>query len=467
MSHRTGLCAAAVLAAVGVTMTPLGVQTATAAETAPSRFTAVEAEPGPEPGEVRFTWQQDGTDTDAYVIETGLTSFSTTNPRLPEHARGSTVFTAPAEARSLTLSAAQTAAAGAPVGSANHLYYRVHAVNHTAGGEVTTYWPRLQTVAVQPATAAETGTGLRAGSFNVRTARATTDARSWLERVPDVARTIVDHQLGVVALQELGPGRADGQLGTTQGTPRQTDSLLTELASAGGGQYRLVRSTPYVKAGTPSATQGMRILYDASRYQLVSDCPDTAPDGTYSPSCSVVLPVRDSDDTEADRLRAAYAEFADRGTGARFFLVSVHLDHRHSTDLATEQTLDALRGAQAQAAADAVAAVNPDNVPVVLGGDLNSWQNNKVGYSAHDALVADGFYDTAAAQTQINTRYTTYNAFAETIPEPVSGFGARLDGLLVKGVVGARTFENVMDKVDATRASDHNLIVADILLPTG
>lgn len=465
MFGRSGLRAAALVAALCVTAPSLGIRAAWAAEPAPSRFTAVSAEPGTEPGEVRLRWRQDGEDTDEYVIETALTSFSATNPDLPAHGRASTLFRAPAAARALTLSAAQTSAAGAPVGSANHLYYRISAVNHTANGDVSTYWPHLQTVAVRPAVPAATGTELRIGSFNVRTARATTELRPWLERVPAVAQTIVDHHLGVVALQELGPGRADGQLGTTQGTPRQTDSLLTALATVGAGQYRLVRTTPYVEAGTPTATQGMRILYDASRYDLLSECPDTSGDGAYSPSCSVVLPIRDSGDSEEDRLRAAYAEFADRGTGERFFLVSVHLDSRRSTDAATERTYEALRGAQAQAAVDAVQAVNTDDVPIVLGGDLNSWQNNKVGYSAHDALVADGFYDTAAAQTQVNVRYTTYNAFADPIPEPATGFGARLDALLVKGVVGARSFENVMKVVDPARPSDHNLIVADITLP--
>ena len=109
--------------------------------------------------------------------------------------------------------------------------------------------------------------------------------------------------------------------------------------------------------------------------------------------------------------------------------------------------------------------LNTAHLPVVLAGDLNTWQNNKAGYGAHDALVASGYYDTAAALTQVNVRYTTLNAFARTIPANASGWGARLDVITVKGVTGAARFENVMKVTDTNRPSDHNMVVADIRLP--
>ena len=91
--------------------------------------------------------------------------------------------------------------------------------------------------------------------------------------------------------------------------------------------------------------------------------------------------------------------------------------------------------------------------------------NNKAGYGAHDALVSAGYYDTVAALTQINVRYTTMNAFARTILASASGWGARLDVITVKGVTGAARFENVMKVSDANRPSDHNMVMADIRLP--
>ena len=461
-----GLTATVLALGLGVGTVAIQAAPAMAAVATPSSFSAVTTTPGPNPGEVTISWTHDGRNTTSYDIETGLTSFSTTDASLPVHARGSKFFTAPASARSITLTAAQTASAGAAVGSANHLYFRLHATNKTSSGETATrFYPYLQTAAVAPAVPASTGTAMKTGTFNVRTARATTDARSWYQRVPDVAASIIDEDLDVAAIQELGPGRADGATGTTGGTPRQTESLVTELANQGAGRYKLVRTTPYVKSGVTSDTQGMRILYDTTKYTLVTDCPNTSSDGSYSASCSIKLPLRASGDTEANRRRAAYAEFADKATGEHFFMVSVHLDARHSSDAAVEKTYEALRGTQATSTIDGVAAVNPKNYPVILGGDINTWQNNKAGYTAHDRLVAAGFYDTAAAQQQVKIHYPTINDFKTTLDDPSPGFGARLDVLTVKGVTGASYWENVMLPTDSTRPSDHNMVVSHIRLP--
>ena len=111
---------------------------------------------------------------------------------------------------------------------------------------------------------------LRVGTFNVRTSRAH-DGRSWLSRAKDVAREIASRDPGVLAVQELGPGRADGSKGTTTGHLRQTISLERSLKSVvGDSRYQLVRTTPYVKPGTNHGTQGTRILYDTRKFKLLS-----------------------------------------------------------------------------------------------------------------------------------------------------------------------------------------------------
>ena len=176
------------------------------------------------------------------------------------------------------------------------------------------------------------------------------------------------------------------------------------------------------------------------------------------------MPLRASDSATIRR-RAAYAVLADRASGKRFFVVSAHLDARHSTNTTTEHSYEALRASQAKAVLARVNQLNTAHLPVVLAGDLNTWQNNKAGYGAHDALIASGYYDTAAALTQVNVRYTTLNAFARTILANASGWGARLDVITVKGVTGAARFENVMKVTDTNRPSDHNMVVADIRLP--
>ena len=91
-------------------------------------------------------------------------------------------------------------------------------------------------------------------------------------------------------LQELGPGRADGQTGSLNGTPRQTESLVTTLGRLGGSRYKLVRTTAYVKPGTEHGTQGTRILYDTTRYQLLSRCPETTDGSSLEPRLRVRPP---------------------------------------------------------------------------------------------------------------------------------------------------------------------------------
>ena len=46
----------------------------------------------------------------------------------------------------------------------------------------------------------------------------------------------------------------------------------------------------------------------------------------------------------------------------------------------------------------------------------------------------------------------------------VWGFGTRIDLVMIKGTTGANRFENVLESVDDARPSDHNLVLADLVL---
>ncbi|HET8601062.1 MAG TPA: endonuclease/exonuclease/phosphatase family protein [Segeticoccus sp.] len=430
---------------------------------APGRPTSVTARPGPGAGQVTFSWRSDGSHTTGFRIETGLSSFSPYSPGLPLHGRHTHYFYVKPERRSVTLTASQLAAAGAPVGSANHLYYRLVAINRTSSGVAVRDWPYLQSVAVQPPAAPRTGTPLRVASFNVRTATNNTPGRTWLQRVPLIAQRIMAYHPGVVTLQELDAGRADGLIGPLTGHVRQTTSLVNALAAQGGGRYRLVRTTRYTAPYVPTGQQGARILYDTDKYRLVSRCSDTTNGAAWSSSCVIAPPVLAG---EANARRwAAYAVLEDRATGKRFYVVSVHLDPRHSSTLATEQQYEQLRESQVSAVMSRINALNSVHLPVVLAGDLNSAQNSRGGDRAHDALVAAGYFDTAAAATRVRTRYMTFNNFSTTLRLPASGWGNRIDAITVKGIHAANGFNNVMRVTDANRPSDHNMVVADVRLP--
>jgi endonuclease/exonuclease/phosphatase family metal-dependent hydrolase len=317
--------------------------------------------------------------------------------------------------------------------------------------------------AVQPARSSRGGTAVRFGSFNVRTARATTDRRSWLRRAPDVAREIRATNAGVVALQELGPGRADGRKGKTYGHVRQTVSLLRSLRRVGAGKYRLVRTTPYIRPGVKHNTQGTRILYDSSRYRLAMSCPEKTRRRSYSSSCSLNLPLLRGDSPKKRR-SAAYALLQNKRTGKKFWFASVHLDDRHSRRLSTERRYNSLRGRQMAAVYRRIARLNRGHRPVVIGGDVNSWITNRAGNAPRTYLARRGFRDTAFARRRIRTSYTTINHFDRVLRPAHRGHGVRIDVIMVRGARTTRRFENVMKVVDSTRPSDHNMIISDVVL---
>jgi endonuclease/exonuclease/phosphatase family metal-dependent hydrolase len=435
-----------------------------AAVALPDRITSVSAISGPDVGQVTISWAQSGGNTTSFQIEGSLTTFSPSSRNsLARHGRIYRMYAVPAALRSVTLSAEQVAAAGAPVASGNMLYYRVFALNQSANGQKVRAYPDLRAVLPQPVTPGTSDTALRVATFNVRTARATGDARKWLTRAPDVAEEILSREPGVVALQELGPGRADGKTGSLKGRARQTTSLETALAKAGGSRYKLVRSTPYWAPRTKHDTQGTRILYDTNRFRLSSDCPEKTGKSNYSDSCTIVLPVRAQDSLKLRRI-AAYARFTDKKTGKRFYVVTAHLDQRHSSNASAELSYDTLRGQQAKKIADAMDEINTDDLPVVIGGDFNSWQNNRIGNAPNETLVNRGYYDTASAPFRINLDYPTVNQFSKTLAPNSLGVGVRLDVIMVKGGLGAEQTENVTKPVDAERPSDHSLVVSDIVL---
>lgn len=319
------------------------------------------------------------------------------------------------------------------------------------------------TVAGLTATATATGSQVRFATFNVRTARADIGtSRHWLNRALPVAREINSRNPGIVAIQELGPGRADGLKTSLNGTPRQTESLKTALDSVGASRYKLARTTAYVAPGTSHGTQGARILYDTSKFRLISNCVETTGTKNYSGSCAMDLPVM-SGDAASLRRSAAYAEFEDRGTGEDFYVISAHLDPRHSSTLSKEQAYDSLRAAQARAVYSRVTSLAADK-PILFGGDINSWRTKAGSHAPFNFLTSQGFGDSTTAASRVNAQYPTVNHFKTTLTANAAGRQVALDVVMVKGATSFTTYENVMKVVNASRPSDHNLVISDLAL---
>ncbi len=289
----------------------------------------------------------------------------------------------------------------------------------------------------------------------------TADKRNWLQRRADVAQQIVDERPDVLALQELGPGRAAGKDGGIGDTMRQTTSLLDSLKKIGATRYKMVRTTPYIHKG-PHGSQGARMLYNSDKVDLLSDCPETTGGVNYSSSCAIELPML-SGDSESQRRSAAYARFRIKSNGTQFFMVSAHLDAGHSKSVSTEAAHGALRARQVDAILKAVDKVNTGRLPVLFGGDLNSYQNLSSGDTARAALAKNGYVDNATAPIRVNLKYSTYNGFGLTQSVGGLGIGSRLDAVFAKGAI-PQTFENVTKVTDSARPSDHNMVVSSMML---
>lgn len=416
----------------------------------PERITKMTATPGPKPGQVTFRWKHKKRYTKFFTLDLASTTFHPKGKNLPKKGRNHLRIKIPANKKKFVLSAKRAAKAGARLGSGNHLYYRFAAVNKGKGGKKTRLLPNLR--GVQPAgrsvASASSSVDARVGTFNLSSKKKDGN-RDWDARVGLIARTIVSNKLGVVALQELSPG-AKGD--------RPTDQLVRELRKA-GGTFEMVRTSPYFEAGTKNVgSQGARIIYDSSRYDLDWNCWNDTGNREYSDSCAIEMPVGPG---EKHGRMAGFALLRDKSTGAQFWFVSLHLTPDGG------KARDALRKNQVEHVVAEIEKMNPGNLPIVLAGDLNSWQNRLVDNAPHDFLLGRGFVDTFSAAKKTNPQYSTYNKFDTRVKKYGQGFGVRLDYVLVKNGAGVLSWTNVMKPVDSSRASDHNLVVADIRLPVG
>ncbi len=451
--RAAALTAAGVLAVTGLQASP-----SAAAFDDPGSITSVTTDASS--GQLVLKWASSGVNTDYFLLQTAHTSFSEGS-----RGRNATTFKIPGggSVRQFALTDTHFAQAGAAVTTGRHLYFRMSAVNETTSGLRTRAFPYLRAMMPPGLAAKRTGTALRAATFNVRTARATTDKRHWVVRKAAVAAEIKASLADVVAIQEMSPGRQDGRNGSTLKVGRQTTSLLTELKKIGLGHFKLVRTTSYRKSGTKHGSQGARILYNSKRFELLSNCPEKTGKKYYNASCTIQMPIM-SNDSETRRRKAAYAAFEDRGTGKRFYFVSAHLDQRHSTSATVERRYNQLRNNQMRTVLTKIEQINSRNRAVIFGGDINSFQNNFIGDAPHDALVEYGYYDTVAATKRINLAFPTVNHYKTYLPQSTVGMGTRIDVVMVQGAQGAHLYWNKLKDPDSKRPSDHNLVAADIVL---
>jgi len=398
----------------------------------PDKFSSVKGVRGPYPGETTIKWKTSGRYTDLYRITTALTPFGSRSK--PSVGRHSTTFVVRnGSRRSITLTAAQTAAAGAGLRTGRRLFFRIKAVNKAGATSTARRYPFLRHTTIAGQGSRMTGTRMRYAAYNMHVQSNDVPGHPWRRRQHLIARNIARAHPAVAGVEELMPAMWTSKAGGI--------GLRASLRRSGVGNYKLTRSTGYFRR----AAQDTRILYDATRVHMTSSCRQAVP------SCYIRLP------DPRQRHVAAYARFKDLASGQAFYFISAHLS------AGNDATTDALRGRQAQAINKGIRAINRRNLPVVFATDANSSQTSKGVDAPHTALLRAGWYNTIAAAQTVNVRYNSVNHYL--LPQKPSpyGFGSMYDTIMTLNMPGADLFKQVL--TGAPGPSDHNLIFTTVRLP--
>jgi endonuclease/exonuclease/phosphatase family metal-dependent hydrolase len=309
----------------------------------------------------------------------------------------------------------------------------------------TRYWFRVRAYsgsiasansAVVSAVAPSSGLNVRVMTYNLLH-----DSRAGELVGTEVIAPWSERRAGVVALAQkagadvIGVQEANDWVGAVLG-PKMVDDFAARLGAAGEFAVAHTETTPGLRGWYRTARY---IVYRTSIYRAVGDGGHwTLAPGRY----------------------AAYQLLEHRTTRARFLAVSVHLE------AGSGETVDLRRQAQTEQLLAFVKAYQAtQDVPVVYLGDFNSHERNAVdgpgiAFRASGAADAD-----EVAQTRVNAQYNSSNQYRRTPPAT----GLHIDHVFVPQGVAVRRWEMALDLVGGqfvgTIPSDHNPVVADVILP--
>jgi endonuclease/exonuclease/phosphatase family metal-dependent hydrolase len=189
----------------------------------------------------------------------------------------------------------------------------------------------------------------------------------------------------------------------------------------------------------------------------------TALGGTYTLAYTEVPPVGTGDHWALGQNRfAAYQVLQNTRTSAEFLMVATHLD------VGSGAALDNDRKAETKTmVADARAYAASSTLPIVYAGDFNSHSGTPgaidgPGIAMREAGMTSAF---DSAQTLTNAQYGSANQYLRTAPVN----GAHIDQIFTTPGVGVTSWNLILNLTGGqfvgTMPSDHNPLVADLLIP--
>jgi endonuclease/exonuclease/phosphatase family metal-dependent hydrolase len=283
-------------------------------------------------------------------------------------------------------------------------YFRVKAQtgNHHGAG----------TVPVSATTSSGGTVAVRVATYNVLDPTLGAKALApWSARRKNIARNINASDADIVALQEAGWSKVKGGITPAQDI-RNLVSKHMVLSHAG--------------------KKGDQMLYSPSKY-------------TAGASGSFTLPRISGDGVRS----AIWQDFTDRKTGARFIAVSTHLTS------GIENNAGRLR--QAKTIVAKVRKLDKSGLPVVLMGDLNSY-DDRAATTPMSTFAAAGYLD-----AELSTPSTATPNLNTWVKATSATGSVRFDHIAVSDSVSV-TSTGIEDQPG--KASDHRLLWAALTIPT-
>ena len=308
---------------------------------------------------------------------------------------------------------------------------------------------------------------LTVASFNIRCAncyKSQNLERPWSERRGVVVASILRQKPDVIGIQEASQGWLVS--GGKKISLAQFEDLRNRLRS-GGTPYEVTNAhrNNCANSTTPSsckyqdrgASKGTKVFFNTDTVKLISQ-------GSQKlPQCS-----------GCNERYVAWAVLEQKSTGQQFFFADTHLE---------PYSQYALRKAQSEAMMREIELRRPSRTPAFVVGDFNSTRYATPTNAPYDEVVSHGFVDPlghtykstkisskATAEKRIRAHYNSHNNFIRTVPHFSSNEnGSNMDYIFTTSMRTLQ-WETVLDldsagKLEGTIPSDHNMIVAKVLLP--
>jgi endonuclease/exonuclease/phosphatase family metal-dependent hydrolase len=274
---------------------------------------------------------------------------------------------------------------------------------------------------------------LRVATYNIQKA----SGNGWAKRRRAVANLILSQDPDVVGLQE-----AENK--PTSGKATQYYDLI-----------RLLGPNWEVTNNSRRSTGDVRTIYNADRVKLIEQ--------GYSP-------LQGSRKFGGQRY-VTWARFQQKSTGKEFLFVNTHFVWQYN------KKAYAARASQARQLLQIVERANPDDLPIVLGGDFNTHERRDGGNTVYRILTGGGYVDPLRPEQELGSAESLVNANLHTYTGAKSKANrarsvsrtTMIDHMMVSGMrvaeweTAARL--NSADRFVGPRPSDHNMIRMTVYLP--